>query len=513
MRMMLALAEHKSMTTTAKKLHVTQPALTYQLKVIDEELGVKVFDRTRSGTTLTAEGAFLCESIRQIVNDYDEAVRLTRAMAKGSSAGTVRIGISGCSRDIVSFFLNVVSASVPFTLIPCGSSNPIKLLRDGVIDFWSASEAALQESDADMCFLNMTSVGQSVFVSEGHHLSECTSLSVRDLAMETVWTLPGGNSSASANTIRHELAGFDTNVKTLLPGTSGVASALSDNDVVVYDDGYLPLPSAHIRRIPLVGIEPEAVGLIYLKSAQQRLDPTISKLQELVLSNYGREVSSSELDAQRITSAIDEIANTVHNGGMESVVPLVEYGLRLGISAQHLLNRGLLAGMESSETDYREGRINVAQMGDSVATANLAMEALQPSLAEEEARPITGTAVIGTAAGDMHDIGKHLVRIMLESRNINVADLGTQVEAQAFVDHLLAHSDCNLVLISVGNTEALEAVRETVDALRTAGLRDQVFVMVGGNAASPEFADEIGADAYTTNALEAADKASELLRI
>ena len=195
------------------------------------------------------------------------------------------------------------------------------------------------------------------------------------------------------------------------------------------------------------------------------------------------------------------------------MVPLVEYGLRLGISAQHLLNRGLLAGMESSETDYREGRINVAQMGDSVATANLAMEALQPSLAEEEARPITGTAVIGTAAGDMHDIGKHLVRIMLESRNINVADLGTQVEAQAFVDHLLAHSDCNLVLISVGNTEALEAVRETVDALRTAGLRDQVFVMVGGNAASPEFADEIGADAYTTNALEAADKASELLRI
>ena len=118
MRMMLVLAECRSMTTTAKKLHVTQPALTYQLKVIENELGFKVFNRTRTGTSLTAEGAFLHETIKEIVSNYDETVRLARAMAKGTAAGTIRIGINDCSRDTISFFLNVAQSAVSFSLIP-----------------------------------------------------------------------------------------------------------------------------------------------------------------------------------------------------------------------------------------------------------------------------------------------------------------------------------------------------------------------------------------------------------
>ena len=145
MRMMLVLAECKSMTTTAKKLHVTQPALTYQLKVIENELGFKVFNRTRTGTSYTAEGAFLHETIERIVADYDEAVRLARAMAMGSEAGTIRVGINDASRDTVSFFLNMAQSSLSFSLIPCGSSDPVKLLRERVIDFWSASDTSLQE--------------------------------------------------------------------------------------------------------------------------------------------------------------------------------------------------------------------------------------------------------------------------------------------------------------------------------------------------------------------------------
>ena len=113
----------------------------------------------------------------------------------------------------------------------------------------------------------------------------------------------------------------------------------------------------------------------------------------------------------------------------------------------------------------------------------------------------------------MHDIGERLVCIMLESRNIEVTDLGKQASAQAFVDHLCSHPDCNLVLVSASTSEALGAVRDTMEALHTAGLRDQVFVMVGGSATSPEFANEIGADAFTASALEAANKASELLRL
>ena len=144
MRMMLVLADCKSITTTAKKLRVTQPALTYQLKVIENELGFKVFNRARTGTSLTVEGAFLHEKIRKIVADYDEAVRLARAMAKGSAAGTIRVGINDHSRDTISFYLSVTQSSLPFTLIPCGSSDPVKLLHERVIDFWSTSDISMR---------------------------------------------------------------------------------------------------------------------------------------------------------------------------------------------------------------------------------------------------------------------------------------------------------------------------------------------------------------------------------
>lgn len=511
MRMMLALAEHKSMTITAKKLHVTQPALTYQLRVIEEELGFRVFNRTRAGSTLTQEGAFFCESIKGILAEFDEAVRLARVVANEPNTDTVRVGVNGFSRDIVSFFLSMAPLSASFTFMPCGPSSPFKLLHEGVIDFWSASEGAIQDGDSNLRFLEIISVGHSVFLSEDHKLADCASLSLEDLAEETVWTLPSGKASAIGNAIRGELDRLGATVKTLPPGTDGVSEALRANEVVVYDDGYLPLPSSTVRQIPLTDIDREPLGLVYPASSEERLAAIISDLNDQSAKKLDSEITPSELAAQRITSLTAIFANTVREGGMESVVPLVDYGLGLGISAQHLLNRGLLAGMSAAEEAYKKGDIDTQQMGSAVATANLAMHALQPSLAQEESQPLSGTAVIGTAEGDMHSIGKNIVRIMLESRNIEVTDMGNRASAQTFVDHLNSHSDCNLVLISVSTTESLGAVRETMEALRTAGLRDRVFVMIGGNAASPEFADEIGADAFTANALEAADKAIELL--
>ncbi|MBO4364957.1 MAG: LysR family transcriptional regulator [Eggerthellaceae bacterium] len=513
MRMMIALTEHKSMTITAKKLHVTQPALTYQLKVIEEELGFKVFERARTGTSLTEEGSFFCEAVRNILSEYDETVRLARAMSKGVAQDAIRIGVNGYSRDLVSFFLSVAPSSMSFTFIPCGASNPMKLLREGVIDFWSASKAAFADRRSGMNFLEIASVGHSAFVSEDHKLANRATLSIADLAEETIWTLPNGKASTAAHAIRSELERYGATVKTLLPNTDDVSKALNANDVVIYDDGYLPLPSSTIRQIPLIDVDRESLGLVYPKSAESRLAPTVVSLKERIANNPGREITSSELVVQRIASLTDEIADTVREGRMEHVVPLVEYGLSLGISAQHVLNRGLLTGMKAAEEAYRKGDINTTQMRDSVATANLAMDVLQPSLSREEAQPIIGTAVIGTAEGDMHDIGERLVCIMLESRNIEVTDLGKQASAQAFVDHLCSHPDCNLVLVSASTSEALGAVRDTMEALHTAGLRDQVFVMVGGSATSPEFANEIGADAFTASALEAANKASELLRL
>ena len=513
MRMMLVLADSKSITTTAKKLHVTQPALTYQLKVIENELGFKVFNRTRTGTSYTAEGAFLHETIRQIVDEYDEAVRLARAMAKGSEAGTVRVGINDYSRDTISFFLNVAQSSIAFTLIPCGSSDPVRLLRERVIDLWSTSSASMENAPANLRFAELTEAGQSVFVPFDHKLASRSSVTVNDLQGEIVWLWPRGEASAASNLIRDRLEQSNTVVEDFIPGIPAIVTAFAADGIVVYDDGYLPPPANAAKQLTLLDGTNDILGLAYLSSQEKRLKPIIANLAERVAYSESRPSSPSERAAKRIVALLDDISSTVRRGGMKDIVPLVEYGLDLGISAHHLLNRGLLAGMNAIGEAYRNSEVYMTEMMAAVSTTNLAMEVLQPHFAIEDEKPPSGAAVIGTAAGDKHDIGKNLVRIMMESRDIEVTDLGSQVQPEAFVEHVKNNPRCNLVLISVSRTDLLDRVRETVDALAKAKLRDRVFIMVGGAAASQEFADEIGADAFTSNAEDAADKARELMSL
>ena len=513
MRMMLVLAECKSMTTTAKKLHVSQPALTYQLKVIENELGFKVFNRTRTGTSLTAEGAYLHETVKKIVDDYDETVRLARAMAKGTAAGTIRVGINDCSRDTISFFLKVSQSSVSFSLIPCGTSDPIKLLREGVIDFWSTSDIALESAPAALRFCDLSVAGQSVFLPTSHKFAKRKSLTIRDLKNETVWLWPRGHASVASDAIRDELEALGTDMAEFIPGVPAVVTAFMDEGVVVYDDGYLPAPAQTAVQIPLADAQEDVLGLAYIASQEKRLAPIIANLKEHVPYNQNRTISSSELSAERIVSVLDEISSTVRRGGMKDIIPLVEYGLELGVSAHHLLNRGLLAGMDAAGDAYQKGEIFTTEMMAAVSTTNLAMDVLQPYFAIEDEKPIIGTAVIGTVLGDKHDIGKNLVRIMLESRDIEVTDLGSNVAPETFVEHVRNNANCNLVLISVNRVELLDNARDVVKALDKAKLRDQVFVMVGGGAATPEFADEIGSDAYTASAEDAAIKAHEFMSL
>ena len=513
MRMMLVLAECKSMTTTAKKLHVTQPALTYQLKVIESELGFKVFNRTRTGTSLTAEGAFLIETVKGIVADYDETVRLSRAMAKGSAAGTIRVGINSYSRDTISFFLNVAQSDVSFSLIPCGSSDPVKLLHEGVIDLWSTSDAAMAHAPASLRFAELSSANQSVFVPSQHPLAKRDVVRVADLQNETVWLWPRGTASLAADAMRDELESYGTDVADFVPGVPAIVTAFMNEGVAVYDDGYLPPSSQSAVQITVVDALDDILGVVYLASQGKRLAPILENLAQHIPFNQGRALSSSELAAERIVSVLDEISSTVRRGGMKDIVPLVEYALELGVSAHHILNRGLLAGMNATGDAYREGEIFMTEMSATVATTNLAMNALQPYFEAEDEKPVNGSAVIGTVMGDRHDIGKNLVRIMLESRDIKVADLGKQVPPEAFVEHVRNNANCNVVLVSVNRDELLDRARDIIEALQEAKLREQVFVMVGGAAATPAFAEEIGADAFTASAEEAAEKAHEFMSL
>ena len=513
MRMMIALAESKSMTMTAKKLHVTQPALTYQLKSIEGELGFKVFDRSRTGTSLTTEGAFLVETVKGIVANYDETIRLARAMASGAAAGTIRVGINDYSRDTVSFLLNVTQSNVRFSLMPIGLSDPLRLLREGVIDFWSTSDSAVEHAPTTLRFVELAKAGQSAYVPTGHALAKVERANIGDLRDETVWLWPRNTASKASDEIRDELEGLGADIANLSTGVPALVSSFIDEGVVVYDDGFLPPASQSVVQVPLADAPLDTIGLAYLSSQEGRLKPIIDDLLSRIAVDQEWTIGKTELAAERIVSVLDEISNTVRQGGMKDIVPLVEYGLELGISAHHLLNRGLLSGVNAIGNAYRNGDIDMSDMMAAVSTTNLAMEILQPHIAVEDERPVSGTAAIGTVMGDIHDIGKNLVRIMLESRDIKVADLGTEVAPELFVEHVKENPECNLILISVNQTELLDNARAIVEALKRAKLRDQLFVMVGGAAADESFAGLIGADAYTSSAEDAAATARLFLSI
>ena len=153
------------------------------------------------------------------------------------------------------------------------------------------------------------------------------------------------------------------------------------------------------------------------------------------------------------------------------------------------------------------------QEGISAFLDEVACEAIGASLdllAAEGSEPL-GTAVIGTVKDDMHDIGKNLVRMMVEGKGIEINDLGVDVETETFVNYVKENNP-DLLLLSALLTTTMPHLKDVIDALKDAGLRDQVTIMVGGAPVTQEYADEIGADAYTPDAGSCAMKAAELLK-
>ena len=138
------------------------------------------------------------------------------------------------------------------------------------------------------------------------------------------------------------------------------------------------------------------------------------------------------------------------------------------------------------------------------------VEVLKPHLAGDNSATV-GKYIIGTVAGDLHDIGKNLVAMMIESAGFEVIDLGVDVPAEKFVEAIKSNPDCKVVGLSALLTTTMPAMKDTVAAIIDAGPKSQVKIMVGGAPITQEFADEIGADAYTADAASAAQKAKELV--
>ena len=206
----------------------------------------------------------------------------------------------------------------------------------------------------------------------------------------------------------------------------------------------------------------------------------------------------------------DDISSAVQRGKKKEVKPLVQQALDEGIDPNDILNQGLVPAMSIIGDKFSAGEVFVPEMLVAARAMAAGTELLQPFLTAAGAEPV-GKAVIGTVKGDMHDIGKNLVRMMIESKGIEIVDLGVDVDPQQFIDFLNEHEDTDLVCLSSLLTTTMPEIKNTIDALAEAGLRDRVKIMIGGAPVTQEYADEVGADAYTEDAGAAAVKAYELI--
>ena len=203
----------------------------------------------------------------------------------------------------------------------------------------------------------------------------------------------------------------------------------------------------------------------------------------------------------------EEIYNDVISGNAEAVTALTSQAIAEGLSADELLNQALIPAMTEVGGRFERHEFYVPEMLIAARAMKHGVEVLRPLLVEAGTKPV-GTVVMGTVAGDLHDIGKNLVVMMLEGTGFRVVDLGVDVSADAFVQAVREHSPQILGMSALLTTTML-AMRATIEALKESELRDQVLAMVGGAPLTQSFADEIGADLYAPDASSAARKAKE----
>lgn len=199
---------------------------------------------------------------------------------------------------------------------------------------------------------------------------------------------------------------------------------------------------------------------------------------------------------------IEEIAAAIEEGKVKLVMPLIQEALHAGDSPNEILNRGMIDALGNVGEKYRRGEIFVPEMILAAREMKKGVEVLKPYLASEHPM-ILGKVIIGTVAGDLHDIGKNLVSMMLENAGFEVVDLGIDVSTQKFIDAVKKHPDASIVALSALLTTTLPAMRETVHGLNGQAFRDRIQIIVGGTPVNEDFAKEIGADGYSSNAAEA----------
>jgi 5-methyltetrahydrofolate--homocysteine methyltransferase len=199
---------------------------------------------------------------------------------------------------------------------------------------------------------------------------------------------------------------------------------------------------------------------------------------------------------------ISKINQGILDGDREGVVDGVKAAIGANITAEKILKEGMMAAMGEVGRLFEEGEYFVPELLIAARAMQGGMELLKPLLVAADIEPV-GKIVIGTVKGDLHDIGKNLVGMMLEGAGFEVTDLGSDVDAQKFVDAVKS-SGAQVVGMSALLTTTMSNMPATIEALKAAGLRDKVKVMVGGAPLTKAFSDQIGADGYAADASQAA---------
>jgi len=210
-----------------------------------------------------------------------------------------------------------------------------------------------------------------------------------------------------------------------------------------------------------------------------------------------------------MSEVLAELSTAVIEGNVDDMADLTEDALDEGISAQEILDKGLMPGMDHVGVEFKAGNMFVPEVLRSARAMHASMDIVRPLLVETGAK-LTGKLLLGTVKGDLHDIGKNLVGMMCEGAGFEVIDLGKDIEPEAFVEAIKEHNP-DVLGMSALLTTTMRAMERTIKALEEAGLRDKVKIMIGGAPVTQSFADQIGADGYTSNAATAADLAKKFV--
>ncbi len=237
----------------------------------------------------------------------------------------------------------------------------------------------------------------------------------------------------------------------------------------------------------------------YIRRAKHyRINFKITALQNFIIKKRYIEMS-----------IINEISEFVQKGRSKNVKALVEQALAEGVNAKEILDNGLLDGMLIIGGKFRRNEVYVPEVLVAARAMNAGITVLEPKLIEIGVEPV-GKAVIGTVKGDLHDIGKNIVTIMMKGAGFEILDLGVDVPSETFVEKA-EEFGADVICMSALLTTTMDNMKEVIDLLKAKGVREKYIVMVGGAPITDEFASQIGADHYTLDAASCAELAKKTL--